>query len=101
MKRQRSCLVEGCGNEVHAKGYCRKHYGQIWRKGKIYDDPDEIPSRSTSTDDRLRSLQAELRRAEVMYENVYGLESRIKWRREVDQIKRELRVLEQEAVASV
>lgn len=97
MTHDSRCTVPGCDNRIHAKGYCRKHYGQIWRKGKIYAHPDEASSRSdadkslTRDDtDRMRALERELRRAEMMYRNVIGFEGRIKWRREIVEVKKEM-----------
>jgi hypothetical protein len=29
-----ACKAEGCGKDVQAKGYCRRHYS-AWRKGKM------------------------------------------------------------------
>lgn len=92
------CMVPGCENRVHAKGYCRKHYGQIWRKGKIYSQRDQeqverkTSGRSGSRDDtdRMRALERELRRAEMMYSNVIGYEGRLKWRREIVEVKKEM-----------
>lgn len=31
------CKVEECNNKILAKGYCQKHYNQIWRNGKLKD----------------------------------------------------------------
>ena len=91
------CTVPGCDNRIHAKGYCRKHYGQIWRKGKIYAQQDEAPPRleaerpiSRDDTDRMRALERELRRAEMMYRNVIGFEGRLKWRREIVEVKKEM-----------
>ena len=40
------CRVDGCDNKEYAKGYCKKHYVQIKRHGKIskrtHLDPNEI-----------------------------------------------------------
>lgn len=41
----KKCSVEGCNNKHYGKGYCRKHYDQIRRHGKIIKtkfDPNEI-----------------------------------------------------------
>lgn len=90
----RKCIVEGCDNPAHAKGYCRKHYGQIWRKGKIYSVQEEKLAReryaNRDDSDRMRALERELRRAEMMYHNVVGFEGRLKWRREINEVKKEM-----------
>ena len=42
----KKCSVEGCNCKHHAKGYCKKHYSQYKRHGKILEntkyDPNEI-----------------------------------------------------------
>ncbi len=96
MAKESRCKVPGCSNKAHAKGYCRKHYGQIWRKGKIYTEEEERKSgqqQPRDDSDRMRALERELRRAEMMYRNVVGFEGRLKWRREIDEVKREMKRL--------
>jgi hypothetical protein len=97
MSRNTICRVPGCGNKSHAKGYCRKHYGQIWRRGKIVTeagaDGDEIETGPRDETDRMRALERELRRAEMMYSHVVGFEGRLKWRREIDEVKAEMKRL--------
>lgn len=34
-EKKHTCQVSGCKNKVHAKGYCKNHYGHIWKYGKI------------------------------------------------------------------
>ena len=34
MASKGTCKAAGCEKEVHAKGYCPRHYGH-WRKGKL------------------------------------------------------------------
>ncbi len=94
MTHETTCKVDGCKNSVHAKGYCRKHYGQIWRKGKVQvqqetNAPRQTFRRSEETE-RMRALEREFRRAELMYNNVVGLEGRLKWRREIVELKKEM-----------
>ncbi len=31
----KTCIVETCNNKHYAKGYCSKHYKQIWKYGEI------------------------------------------------------------------
>ena len=91
------CMVDGCSAPVHAKGYCRRHYGQIWRKGEISPSrrERETVSKSSRADmERLRALERELRKAEHMYHVVVGYEGRVKWRREMDAVKAEIMKLE-------
>ena len=103
MPKPAHCIVEGCPNPSHAKGYCRRHYGQIWRRGMIYNDtPREHTTASESgmrRDDRLKALERELRKAQQMYEVVVGFHGRIKWRREMEAVQYEIRKLVEEAEA--
>ncbi len=90
-------MVEGCSAPIHAKGYCRRHYGQIWRKGEISPNrlERESISRSSRADmERLRALERELKKAEHMYHVVVGYEGRVKWRREMDAVKAEIMKIE-------
>ena len=95
MPKPANCIVEGCPNASHAKGYCRRHYGQIWRRGAIYNDtPKEqttAPESGMRRDDRLKALERELRKAQQMYEVVVGFQGRIKWRREMEAVQHEIR----------
>ena len=93
MAKRRQCIVEGCLNVAHARGYCRKHYGQIWRKGKINSDTASIieeaaePEFVSEDTDRMRALERELRKAEHMYQNVVGFEGRLKWRKHLGSLR--------------
>lgn len=97
MPKPTNCIVEGCPNSSHAKGYCRRHYGQIWRRGMIYNDtPKErtlAPESGLRRDDRLKALERELRKAQQMYDVVVGFQGRIKWRREIEAVQHEIRKL--------
>jgi len=102
MPRAACCIVEGCQSQSHAKGYCRRHYGQIWRRGTIYNDsPKEsttAPESGMRRDDRLRALERELKKAQQMYDVVVGYQGRIKWRREMEAVQHEIRkIAEQES----
>lgn len=93
-RKMRKCTVTGCTNPVHAKGYCRKHYGQIWRKGEITQDSSWGSFREdhARADDRerLRALERELKKAEDMYNMVVGFEGRKRWRREISAVQAEI-----------
>ena len=91
-----NCAVAGCEKQAHAKGYCKKHYGQLYRRGRIRSAEDErrvaeevavklLPRPDT---DRMRALERELERAETMYRNVIGVEGRLKWRRELEELRK-------------
>ncbi len=95
-KRKR-CAVPGCNSPVHARGYCRRHYSQLWRGRRSGSSDDAKPSvrREHIHDDpeRIRALERELKKAEHMYEVVVGFEGRVKWRREMEAVRVELRRL--------
>jgi len=97
MPKPVNCIVEGCPNPSHAKGYCRRHYGQIWRRGMIYNDTPKdqttAPESGMRRDDRLKALERELKKAQQMYEVVVGFQGRIKWRREIEAVQHEIRKL--------
>ncbi len=98
MPKPSQCIVDGCPNPSHAKGYCRRHYGQIWRKGMIYNtspsDRSEAEARLRGDhNERLRSLERELKKTQQMYDVVVGFQGRIKWRREIEAVEMEIRKL--------
>ncbi len=33
MTREDSCLIEQCGGKPVGRGYCKKHYLRLWRRG--------------------------------------------------------------------
>ena len=92
MSKETKCAMPGCEGKLHSRGYCRKHYGQIWRKGKIASCREAPPAALASREDtdRMRALERELRRAEMMYQNVIGFEGRLRWRREIEEVKKEM-----------
>jgi hypothetical protein len=97
MDKRRRCAVPGCKAPMHARGYCRRHYSQLWR-GRRSDSSDEhrpVTPREHIHDDpeRIRALERELKKAEHMYEVVVGFEGRVKWRREMEAVRAELRRL--------
>lgn len=97
MEKRRRCAVPGCKSPVHARGYCRRHYSQLWRgrRSSSADDAKRTAKREHIHDDpeRIRALERELKKAEHMYEVVVGFEGRVKWRREMEAVRTELRRL--------
>lgn len=89
-------MVEGCSAPIHAKGYCRRHYGQVWRRGEVAAPPveQEAPRSVRADMERLRALERELKKAEHMYQVVVGYEGRVRWRREMDAVKAEILKIE-------
>jgi len=105
MPKPARCIVEGCVNPSHAKGYCRRHYGQIWRRGMIYNDSPrenkEYEGVRRDDQERMRALERELKRAQQMYEVVVGFQGRIKWRREIEAVQTEIRKIMEAQPAGV
>jgi hypothetical protein len=105
MPKPTNCIVEGCPNPSHAKGYCRRHYGQIWRRGTIYNDTPKdqttAPESGMRRDDRLKALERELKKAQQMYEVVVGFQGRIKWRREMEAVQHEIRKLTESEIENL
>jgi len=97
MERRKRCAVPGCRAPMHARGYCRRHYSQLWRgrRSGSGDDSSAPAQREHIHDDpeRIRALERELKKAEHMYEVVVGFEGRVKWRREMEAVRAELRRL--------
>ena len=58
------CKINDCNGKILAKGYCRKHYLQIYRHGKVLERTIYDPNEITVKDDT----------AEVVLYNIKGLE---------------------------
>ena len=108
MRKPIRCIVENCPNNAHAKGYCRKHYGQIWRRGMIYESPRresewacEELSRRDEREEKMASLERELRKAQQMYDVVVGFEGRMKWRKVIETVRAEMHKLATMPAAAV
>jgi len=96
MSKRENCIVEGCPNEAHAKGYCRKHYGRLWR-GQALEPSKPKPDEKTVPLD-LRGAERELERMRDIYDKVIGLENRLRWARKIRE-QEELLSREKEARA--
>lgn len=92
------CVVEGCDRPQHSKGYCNRHYLRLWRTGTT-EKLKQSRQSLAETAYRLRRLKQDLDRAQECYETVVGLANRIRWRKEVDDIKREIERIAMEAAA--
>ena len=82
------CRANGCNRIALAKGYCCTHYGQMWRNGEI--TAEMIISRKRGKTEPLKrlleekgGLEKDLRNAERCYENCYGVDERLKWRKAI------------------
>jgi hypothetical protein len=88
-----TCSVEGCGNPAHAKTYCRRHYGQYWRKGRIVpDDETNLKGEEKEQMQSFESNKAILRQwhhIRKLYELVVGHQGRMRYRKELMELERQ------------
>lgn len=89
MRTERRCVVNGCPGKSHAKGMCRRHYGQVWRRGYTYESPKTNPDTLSSVEEAFRSCERELKKAQQMYDVVVGLPGRLHWRREIERLQKQ------------
>lgn len=82
------CSVAGCKNPGFAKGWCRKHYGQMWRHGHLLIPRDYANETATVRDNN--SLHRQLDIARDAYAKVSGLAGRIHWLQEIRSIEAEI-----------
>jgi hypothetical protein len=80
------CCVDGCPNMGHAKKYCMKHYGQMWRNGRIRNETKA----QRMEPDKVKALERKLQYATRMYDAVVGFAGHIRWRREIEKVKYDL-----------
>jgi hypothetical protein len=98
-KTPKICSVEGCATLRYAKGLCRKHYNESWRMGHVGRAHDYVNSGySKQQYETLSSKRRELARALEMYNHVYGLESRVKWRKEITELEKDIEKIEASSV---
>lgn len=81
MSKKGNCIVDGCPNGEHARGYCRKHYGRLWRNQPLEPSRQAVEEQSVPLD--LRGAERELDRMRDIYEKVVGLENRLRWARKI------------------
>lgn len=88
-----TCTVEGCDRSAHAKGYCRRHYGQVWRKGRI--QPDDEKDLKDEEKEAMRSFESnrallrEWRNVKELYERVVGFHGQMRYRQQLLDIERQ------------
>jgi hypothetical protein len=99
MQKSQNCVVADCPNHAHAKGYCRRHYGQMWRRGMIYEPGTRRAESEGQGDgaDELGRAEHELEKAKAMYDAVVGFEGRMKWRKKIAEAQEAIRLLQETA----
>jgi hypothetical protein len=84
MKPKPKCSVDGCAKTSHAKGYCRRHYSQMYRKGHIYP----VVGLCGIDESIVREIRStKLERAKEAYASACGVQARIFWRRELEALE--------------
>lgn len=99
MSKPAKCVVEGCPNPARAKGFCQRHYSQVWRRGTVSEPRDRLRAaleKDLEDAERLQSLERELAQARLLYECVVGFTGRIKWRRYIETVQMQIRRLTEE-----
>lgn len=84
------CSVECCSRNSFARGYCRRHYAQMWRKGCIY----EKIQNTLKIQSDVAAIERSLAEEQAIYERVVGLEGRMYHRRKITELQEQLRELQ-------
>jgi len=93
MAYKRTCSQADCDNPVYARGFCRKHYNMMWRKGRVGTIYEKIEQSNMTADEiyELNSIRREIERSKQMYNNVIGLDARVKWRKKITKLEHDLK----------
>jgi hypothetical protein len=88
-KPQVRCSIKGCPNDAHARGFCRCHYGRLWRGKPLCGAQarQEAPSSFN-----LQSLERQLADARRNHDLVIGLEGKMRWRHMIQELEQALSV---------
>lgn len=89
MVRKVPCKVPDCDEWAHARGYCRRHYGQVWRNGRVLTKAEEEEQLRISSEHNysLRALRTDYQRAKKYYDCIVGFHGRMRWRNELAEIE--------------
>jgi hypothetical protein len=66
------CCVPGCTNPHHAKGYCKSHYGQLRRRGRI-ESLSESPGGKPPLLSREQRLVEIMKRHELLKKEIANI----------------------------
>lgn len=75
---KRKCCVGSCTEQEHSRGYCRKHYGRLWRGREL--EPEKKPEEKVVD---VADAEQELMQMRKLYDHVCGLEGRMRWSRRI------------------
>jgi hypothetical protein len=84
--KKKLCCVEACPRVAFAKGYCRRHYAQMWRKGCIYDTTPKFKLEN----DRV-AIERSLAEERKLYDLVCTFSSRLYHRARIVQLEEQLK----------
>ena len=83
------CMTDNCTDEVYAKGICIRCYGQMHRKGFITPTTRHVKKMGGVVSD-LRYLERALKITMQLYDNTYGIPSRIRRHKEIIEIQEKI-----------
>lgn len=99
---EKSCEVPDCISPIHAKGWCRKHYAQVHRHGKVLSAEEEETRRTRKNSakgdpivDRINSAKRELERVAQTYDAATG-QARMEWGKKKSDLEIEIALLEEQ-----
>ena len=69
----KNCVVPGCTNPHHARGYCKSHYGQLRRKGSIEEPPPSQPEGEAVRVSKERRLLKIMKRHEILKKEIANI----------------------------
>jgi len=82
------CVMGGCDNPKYARGFCKKHYLRLWRRG---DFGSSSKIKRVKEWESPSILKRALKRAKEMFSVSRDLEKRVYWRREIVALREELK----------
>ena len=89
--RTEICIIASCTKFAYCKNLCRRHYGQIWRYGKLLDENDD---RAPIEIYRIEQAKIDVNTAKKTYAIAVGTKALMRWKEEVIKLEEELRELE-------
>jgi len=82
-KKERICQVDGCNKKIHGRDYCRRHYDQWNRHGKIFKrtvyDPNEFIIEGDICKIKLYDQKGNYKAEAIIDAEDYGKVKNTKW----------------------